>query len=164
MGLSQRHQRYTEREFAALVKVSDRRLELWDGQILDMSYASPTHRDIVRNLVEVLGKKLKPPGAPYTSEPIRPAKTTGVFREPDLVVLRLARSACRRRSHWLCVTSIAGSRSSEQAQPPRVALQNPPGKTPRADFRPQARLRLNIATRCFVLSHFANAIWYNAGL
>ena len=52
-----------------------------------MSYASPTHRDIVRNLVEVLGKKLKPPCAPYTGEPVRPAKTTGVFREPDLVIL-----------------------------------------------------------------------------
>ena len=86
-GIIATYQRYTEQEFAALVKVSDRRLELWDGQIFDLSYASPTHRDIVRNLVEVLGKKLKPPGAPYTSEPIRPAKTTGVFREPDLVVL-----------------------------------------------------------------------------
>jgi Uma2 family endonuclease len=87
MGLPQRHQRYTEQEFAALVKVSDRRLEMWDGQIFDMSYASPTHRDIVRNLVEALGKRLKPPCAPYTGEPIRPVKTTGVFREPDLVVL-----------------------------------------------------------------------------
>ncbi|HMV47692.1 MAG TPA: Uma2 family endonuclease [Blastocatellia bacterium] len=87
MALPQRYQHYTEQEFAALVKVSERRLELWDGQIFDMSYASPTHRDIVRNLVEVLGKKLKPPCAPYTGEPIRPAKTTGVFREPDLVVL-----------------------------------------------------------------------------
>lgn len=87
MALPPRYQHYTEQEFAALVKVSERRLELWDGQIFDMSYASPTHRDIVRNLVEVLGKKLKPPCAPYTGEPIRPVKTSGVFREPDLVVL-----------------------------------------------------------------------------
>lgn len=87
MGLAQRRQHYTEQEFAALVKVSDRRLELWDGQICDMSYTSPTHRDIVRNLTDILGKKLKSPCAPYTGEPIRPPKTTGVYREPDLVVL-----------------------------------------------------------------------------
>jgi len=91
MGSPQRHQRYTEKEFAALVKASDRRLELWDGEIYDMSYTSPTHRDIVRNLIDVLRAKLKAPCAPYTGEPIRPPKTTGLYREPDLVVLCGAR-------------------------------------------------------------------------
>lgn len=87
MSLPSRQRRYTEQEFAALVKASDKRLELWDGEIYDMSYSSPSHRDIVRNLADVLRRRLKPPCAAYTGEPIRPPKTTGVFREPDLVVL-----------------------------------------------------------------------------
>src|SRR5262245_5049603 len=86
MGLPQRHY-CTEAEFAALARTSERRLELWDGQVYDMSYTTPAHRDIVRNLMSLLGKRLKAPCVALTGEPIKPPKTDGVFREPDLVVL-----------------------------------------------------------------------------
>lgn len=76
-----------EQEFIALVKASDKRLELWDGEVFDMSYTSPAHQDIVGNLAGLLAKRLKPPCAARTGVPIRPPNTTGVFREPDLVVL-----------------------------------------------------------------------------
>jgi Uma2 family endonuclease len=84
---SRRQQHYTEQEFAALVKASDKRLELWEGEVFDRSYTSPGQRDIVRNLADALRRRLKAPCAAYTGEPIRPPRTTGLFREPDLVVL-----------------------------------------------------------------------------
>jgi len=87
MGLPQRIHHYTEAEFAALVRGSDKRLELWNGEIYDMSYTSPSHRDIVKNLDKALSAKLKAPCETRMSEPVRPPKTTGLYREPDLVVL-----------------------------------------------------------------------------
>jgi Uma2 family endonuclease len=87
MSLPQRKIHYTDAEFAALAKVSDRRLELWDGEVFDMSYTSPNHRDLVDNLFNLLRAKLSSPCAPRIGEPIRPPKTSGVYREPDLTVL-----------------------------------------------------------------------------
>jgi hypothetical protein len=41
MGNPYRHDRYTEAEFIALARVNERRLELWDGEIMDMTYSTP---------------------------------------------------------------------------------------------------------------------------
>jgi Uma2 family endonuclease len=88
MGNPQHHDWYTEAEFIALAKVSERRLELWDGEIVDMTYSTPAHREIERNLFSAIDKKLKPPCRVYTSaQTIRPPKTTGVYRSPDLSII-----------------------------------------------------------------------------
>jgi Uma2 family endonuclease len=84
----QRHDWYTEEEFIALARVSERRLELWDGEIVDMTYSTPAHREIERNLFSAIDKKLKPPCRVYTSaQTIRPPKTNGVYRSPDLSII-----------------------------------------------------------------------------
>jgi Uma2 family endonuclease len=88
MGNPQRHDLYTEEEFIALAKVSERRLELWDGEIVDMTYSTPAHREIERNLFSAIDKRLKAPCRVYTSgQSIRPPKTTGVYRAPDLSII-----------------------------------------------------------------------------
>lgn len=88
MGNPQRYDWYTEEEFIALAKVSERRLELWDGEIVDMTYSTPAHREIERNLFSAIDKKLKPPCRVYTSaQTIRPPKTTGFYRSPDLSII-----------------------------------------------------------------------------
>src|SRR5215475_1915692 len=79
---------FTEAEFIALAKVSESRLELWDGEIVDMTYSTPAHREIERNLFSAIDKKLKPPCRVYTSaQTIKPPKTTGVYRSPDLSII-----------------------------------------------------------------------------
>lgn len=88
MGNPYRHDKYTEAEFIALARVSERRLELWDGEIVDMTYSTPAHREIERNLFSAIDKKLKPPCRVYTSaQTIKPPKTTGVYRSPDLSII-----------------------------------------------------------------------------
>jgi Uma2 family endonuclease len=80
--------RFTLEEYLALDKVSEERLEYWDGQIFNMSGASPEHVRIQRNLTGILFRELKNKKCEvFTSDMRIKVPDYPPYRYPDLSAL-----------------------------------------------------------------------------
>jgi Uma2 family endonuclease len=77
---------YTLEEYYALLKGSDRRFEYWDGEIVLMSGGSKEHGIIQRNLMLLIGNRLKEPCEPFGPDIAIKVEHKAGFVFPDLSV------------------------------------------------------------------------------
>lgn len=86
MSYPQSETRYTLNEYFALLQGSDRRFEYWDGEIVLMSGGSKEHGIIQRNLMLLIGNRLKEPCEPFGPDSAIKVEHKAGFVFPDLSV------------------------------------------------------------------------------
>lgn len=87
MSVRAKTNKYTPQQYLALEEKAEYRSEYWNGEIVAMSGATIDHQQIVSNLTEFLGAKIRGRCRVFPSEMKVWVKKRGKFFYPDLTII-----------------------------------------------------------------------------
>jgi Uma2 family endonuclease len=91
---------WTEEQYLAMTDHTNRLIEFTDGRLEPLAMPTDRHQAILAFLYEAFAGFLRPRGGKVRFAPLRLQVRPGKFREPDLLLVRLATDPRRQNRFW----------------------------------------------------------------
>ena len=97
---------WSDRDYLWLTDRTNRLIELTDGRVQELPMPTDTYQAVLLFLYLLFRDHLKPPGGVVRVAALRMRVREGMFREPDLLLLRDRSDPRRQDRYWLGADSV----------------------------------------------------------